>query len=71
MLATNVIPFLGTDIRTYGLVWRRPPVDLPDITFRFFWSARLTADPGNRWLRETVIGAYETLCAETSALCET
>jgi DNA-binding transcriptional LysR family regulator len=71
MLATNVMPFLGTDIRTYGLVWRRPPVDLPDITFRFFWSARLTADPGNRWLRETVIGAYETLCAETSAMCET
>ena len=68
MLATTVKPFLGADIRTYGLVWRRPPVELPDITFRFFWSARLTADPANRWLREIVIGAYETLCAEAGRL---
>ena len=64
MLATNVKPFLGADMATYGLVARRPPVDLPDITFRFFWSARLTADPGNAWLRRIVIGAYETLCAD-------
>lgn len=67
MLATNVKPFLGADVATYGLVARRPPVDLPDITFRFFWSARLAADPGNRWLRAIVIGAYEKLCAETMA----
>lgn len=43
---------------------RRPPIDLPDITFRFFWSSRLSADPGNTWLRKTVIGAYEALCQE-------
>jgi DNA-binding transcriptional LysR family regulator len=67
MLATNVKPFLGADVVTYGLVARRPPVDLPDITFRFFWSARLAADPGNTWLRAIVIGAYEELCAETMA----
>jgi len=64
MLATNVKPFLGADMETYGLVARRPPVDLPDITFRFFWSARLTADPGNRWFRRIVIGAYESMCAD-------
>lgn len=68
MLATNVTPFLGADAGTYGLVARRPPVDLPDITFRFFWSARLAADPGSRWLRETVIDAYEALCTETVAM---
>lgn len=34
MLATNAKPFLGADVRTYGLVARRPPIDLPDVTFR-------------------------------------
>ncbi|SMX32736.1 Nodulation protein D 2 [Maliponia aquimaris] len=68
MLATNLKPFLGADITTYGLVWRPPPVDLPTITFRFFWSARLTADPGNRWLREIVIGAFEALCDDAKGL---
>ena len=68
MLATNAKPFLGADIRTYGLIWRRPPVKLPDITFRFFWSARLAADPGNRWLRGLIIGAYEALCAEAAGM---
>lgn len=64
MLATNVKPFLGADTETYGLVARRPPVDLPDITFSFFWSARLTADPGNKWIRRIVIAAYEAFCEE-------
>jgi len=68
MLATNVKPFLGADIRTYGLIWRRPPVEMPQVTFRFFWSARLTEDSGNRWLRGLVIGAYEALCAEAAAM---
>lgn len=62
MLATILKPFLGDDVKTYGLVARQPPVDLPDITFRFFWSARLSADPGNRWLRTIVIGAFQKLC---------
>lgn len=70
MLATNAKPFLGADIRTYGLVWRRPPVELPDITLRFFWSARLAADPGNRWLRGLIIGAYEAVCAEAAGMEE-
>ena len=67
MLATNVKPFLGADAKTYGLVSQRPPITLPDITFRFFWSARLTADPGNIWLRDTIMGAYEKLCLETES----
>lgn len=61
MLGTTVKPFLAQDIETYGLIAARPPVDLPHITFRFFWSPRLSADPGNQWLREIVIGAYEKL----------
>lgn len=70
MLATNAKPFLGADVKTYGLLARRPPIELPDITFRFFWSARLAADPGNRWLRGLVIDAYEALCAETMSYVE-
>ncbi len=67
MLATNIRPFLGADVKTYGLVARKPPVDLPDITCRFFWSARLAADPGNAWLRRIVMGAYDLLCAQTQS----
>ena len=71
VLATNVKPFLGSDMQTYGLVARKPPVTLPDITFRFFWSARVTADPGSRWLRNIVIGAYEMLCENAWSIDET
>jgi DNA-binding transcriptional LysR family regulator len=61
MLGTTVPLFMVEDVRTYGLIAKRPPVDLPDITFRFFWATRLSQDPGNEWLRSVVIGAYETV----------
>lgn len=70
MLATIAKPFLGADIRTYGLIWHRPPVELPKLTLRFFWSARLAADPGNRWLRGLIIDAYEALCVEVAGMEE-
>ena len=36
------------------------PVAAPsDFPMRFAWSARNTSDPANKWLRETVITAYE------------
>lgn len=61
MLGTTVAPFIAEDLKTYGLIAKRPPVDLPDITFRFFWSARLSQDPGGQWLRSVVIAAYEAV----------
>ncbi|MCK0149538.1 LysR family transcriptional regulator [Marivita sp. S6314] len=61
MLGTSAQLFMVEDTRTYGLLAKRPPVDLPDITFRFFWSARLSQDPGGKWLRSLVIAAYETI----------
>ena len=67
MLWTTIKPFMVHDIQTYGLVAKPPPVDLPDFEFRFLWSRRLSADPGNRWLRNIVVGAYEKLDAEASA----
>ncbi len=65
MLGTTVPLFMAHDMKTYGLIAKRPPVDLPDITFRFFWSARLSQDPGGKWLRSTVIDAYEHINAKT------
>ena len=61
MLGTTAPLFMANDMKTYGLIAKRPPVDLPDITFRFFWSARLSEDPGSKWLRSTVIEAYERI----------
>ena len=35
------------------------PVAAPrDFPMRFAWSSRYATDPGNTWLRETVIAAY-------------
>lgn len=61
MLGTTVQLFMVEDVPTYGLLAKNPPVDLPDITFRFFWSARLSQDPSGKWLRSLVIAAYETI----------
>lgn len=61
MLGTTVQFFMVEDARTYGLIAKRPPVDLPELTFRFFWSARLSQDPGSKWLRSVVIDAYEAI----------
>ena len=61
MLGTTVPLFMADDMKTYGLIAKRPPVDLPDITFRFFWSARLSQDPGGKWLRSIVIEAYDRI----------
>lgn len=61
MLGKTEPLLLVEDVRTYGLIAKHPPVDLPDITFRFFWSTRLSQDPGSKWLRSVVISAYETM----------
>lgn len=68
MLGTTVQLFMAEDAQTYGLIAKRPPVDLPSITFRFFWSARLSQDPGSKWLRTLVIGAYEALHQRSETL---
>lgn len=68
MLGTSVQLFMGDDAKTYGLISKCPPVSMPDITFRFFWSARLSQDPGCKWLRSLVISAYETIHERTTRL---
>ncbi|MEO9651843.1 MAG: LysR family transcriptional regulator [Roseobacter sp.] len=61
MLGTTVPLFMADDMKTYRLIAKHPPIDLPDITFRFFWSARLSQDPGGKWLRSIVIDAYNRI----------
>ncbi len=63
MMWTTVKPFVVHDLETYDLAVVRPPVSVPDFEFRFIWGARLSADPGNQWLREVVLKAYEALDA--------
>ncbi|MBJ3761426.1 LysR family transcriptional regulator [Maribius pontilimi] len=70
MLGTTVEWFMVEDMQTYGLIAKRPPIDLPDITFRFFWSARLAQDPGGLWLRSLVISAYEAIQARAERLAK-
>jgi DNA-binding transcriptional LysR family regulator len=42
------------------------PVRTPDIAISAMWHPRMDADPGHRWLRETVIAT----CRAMSALTE-
>jgi DNA-binding transcriptional LysR family regulator len=67
MLANQIgLTVLG-DLDVYDLQVLETPADLPDITFRFMWSARLANDPGIRWLRALMIGSYEDLQAKVAA----
>ncbi len=67
MLANQIgLTVLG-DLDVYDLQVLETPADLPDITFRFLWSARLANDPGNRWLRALMIGTYRDLQAKVAA----
>ena len=52
--------FIVDDVRTFVLVAKCRPVELLDITVRFFWSARLSQDPGSKWRRSIVVAAYAT-----------
>lgn len=39
------------------------PVDLPDLKVSMYWHERSHRDPGNRWLRELLIGASDASLA--------
>lgn len=40
----------------YGII--EPPFPLRDFTVSLHWSRRFEADPGNRWLRQTIVGLF-------------
>jgi DNA-binding transcriptional LysR family regulator len=45
-----------TRMGTYA-VWR-PKVGLPAFDVSVHWSRRFAGDPGNRWLRETIVSLF-------------
>lgn len=52
-------PFVMVDaMLEHGLRALKPPVDIPPVSPRFFWSFRLTNDPGSRWFRNLVIKSF-------------
>lgn len=43
---------------TLGLRWFAIPAPLPEVDVRLLWHRRLDADPAQRWLRDTLLGAF-------------
>ena len=43
---------------TGGYAISEPPFPLRDFTVSLHWSKRFEADPGNRWLRQTIVGLF-------------
>ena len=44
------------DAGGYGII--EPPFPLRDFTVSLHWSRRFEADPGNRWLRKTIVNLF-------------
>jgi DNA-binding transcriptional LysR family regulator len=42
----------------YALI--EPPFPLRDFTVSLHWSKRFEADPGNRWMRQTLVELFST-----------
>lgn len=68
MLCNQTAVVLGGDIERFDLQVLEPPLEMSDFVSRFFWNTRVSNEPGNRWFREIVIGCFEELVAETSAV---
>ena len=66
-LATFPAVLLAWDMEAFGLRALKPPVEMPSVLVRFFWSARLANDAGGTWIRSIVIEAYRRLQAEAEA----
>lgn len=53
---------LGTVFSRHGVVvMKEPPLPLPGFSLRQYWHPRFHADAANRWLRQLVKGAFDTL----------
>jgi DNA-binding transcriptional LysR family regulator len=58
-LGTFPALLLAEDAMAFGLAFLAPPIKMPSIATQIIWNTRLANDPASRWLRETVIAAYE------------
>ncbi|WP_339936464.1 LysR family transcriptional regulator [Undibacterium luofuense] len=45
----------------FGLCYRKPPVQLPDLSSYLFWHRRYQSDPGNQWLRQLIVETFTEL----------
>lgn len=70
LLANQVAVALADGLGPFGLQVLQPPIELPDLTFRVFWSSRLAKDPGIMWLRRLVIESIEDVHLRCEALIE-
>lgn len=60
-LATLSPLMLAEGIEQYGLRALEPPPPVKQATPRFFWSFRLSSDPGSKWIRNIVIESFAEL----------
>jgi DNA-binding transcriptional LysR family regulator len=42
-------------------VYRKPPLQLPDLPVNLFWHRRYHQDPGNQWLRQLIVETFTEL----------
>jgi DNA-binding transcriptional LysR family regulator len=68
LLATMTPLVMADAIERLGLRALEPPVSIAPTAFSFVWSFRLENDPGSRWLRKLVMGAYAELRTSVAAL---
>lgn len=61
LLATMTPLVMDGAMTRLGLRALEPPLPIPPASFSFVWSFRLSSDPGSRWFRELVMGAYAEL----------
>jgi DNA-binding transcriptional LysR family regulator len=65
-LTTLPTLLMADQMETHGLRAFRPAVTPEEFRVRFVWSARLTRDPANLWLRNLVTETYAEVQAEAN-----
>lgn len=70
MLANQVAVMLADDLDRYNLRILRPPMELPDFTFRWVWNTRLTTEPGSQWFRTILMTCFDDLVTESARRVE-
>ena len=67
MLAT--LPLLLPDelLDRFNLCVLEPPMPIAPVPFSYFWSSRLTNDPGGRWIRSVIMETFAELHRSVAA----
>ena len=70
LITTLPTLLMASQMETHGLRALRPAVAPERFRVRFVWSARLTRDPGNLWLRTLLMDTYEEIQAAANTKVE-